>query len=444
KVLEKVYKLTPLRKNFPVNLVVLVNGEPKQVGLKDMLQEFIKHRLEVILRRSRFFLSKTRERLEIVQGLIIALENIDSIIELLKASKDVQSAKGALEERFNLTSKQAQAILEMRLQRLTSMEREKLLQEEKELTQKAEEYSKLVQSQDERIKLFIEETKELVSMFKAPRRTIIEGKTSEEAGSLSVVIYEHGEVSPLERFDGVEPTVNILEVPYSDGLFMVSDMGRVYWVAGKQALKGSKIALKQSQERIVGAFTRSSAHDRIILASKLGFIKKVPLADFEYKSQGMQIFKLSENDLVVCLLQAQEEKQVVLFTCSGKAVRFLVSEVPPSTIGAKPVLGIKLDSDTICGMRLVEDGDRLLIATKRGLLGIIKASDIPLKQRGQKGVLIKAGGLIDLLPFREGMEIMVVTESGGVFYDRLSEREVKAGKSWSLENDSIRRIVIVR
>lgn len=443
KVLEKVYKLTQLRKNFMVNMVVLIDGEPKQVGLKEILQKFIEHRLEVILRRSKYFLNKTRERLEIVKGLVVALENIDDIIKILKTSKDAQSAKESLEKGFNLNSKQSQAILDMRLQRLTSMEREKLIKEQEELTKKAEDYLKLVQSQEERIRVFIEEIKELASFFKTPRKTTIEGKTPESAGSLSVVIYEHGEVSPLEKFDGADMTVNILEVPYSDGLFMVSDMGRVYWVAGKQALKGSKIRLKEAKERIVGAFTRSGAHDRIILASKLGFIKKVPLADFEYRSQGMQIFGLSENDAVVCVLEAQEEKQVVLFTCSGKAVRFSVSEVPPSTVGKKPLQGIKLDSDEICGMRLVEESDRLLVVTKRGISGFIKASEIPLKQKGQRGTSIGSGELVDLLPFRENIQIMVVSDSARVFYKKLSEKDIKIDDNWSLEDDFIRRVVII-
>ncbi|WPM31243.1 DNA topoisomerase 4 subunit A [Hydrogenobacter sp. T-2] len=454
KVLEKLYKYTALRKNFPLNFVVLVRGEPKLLGIKALLQEFIAHRLEVILRRSNFYLQKAKERLHIVEGLLIALKNLDSVIQDIRSSADTQEAREKLTKKYGLSQAQANAVLDMRLQRLTSLERSKLEEEERDLRQKIEYYTKLVESEEERVRVFIEEMQELSKSFSTPRKTLVEGVQSLEEGSLTVMIYAKGRVVPLEEMEEGEEVVNILEVPFTDGLFMVSDRGRVYWIAGSQALRGSLLSLKETEERIVGAFVRSGVEGRVLLATERGYVKKIPLVDFEYKSQGMQIIRFSEeDDRVVKVVQAPEEGDILLFTHRGRLLRFPVGEVPPASAGSKGVQGIKLEKeDRVVGIRALRDAEHLLVITEDGGIKKVSLQEIPQRGRYTKGVEVLGSArerLVDVIPIKGSVDLMLVSSEGKVFYDRIEEKDLplsrldqRAKKRWELGEDRVVRVVV--
>ncbi len=454
KVLEKLYKYTALRKNFPLNFVVLVKGEPKLLGIKALLQEFMAHRLEVILRRSNFYLQKAKERLHIVEGLLVALKNLDSVIQDIRSSADTQEAREKLTKKYGLSQAQANAVLDMRLQRLTSLERSRLEEEEKELRQKIEYYTKLVEREEERIRVFIEEMQEMSKTFSTPRRTLVEGLQAPEEGSLTVVVYARGRVAPLEEIEEGEEVVNILEVPFTDGLFMVSDRGRVYWIAGSQALRGSLLSLKEPEERIVGAFVRSGVDGRILLATEGGYVKKIPLVDFEYKSQGMQIIKFSEEeDRVVKVVQAPEEGDIILFTHRGRLLRFPAGEVPPAGAGSKGVQGIRLEKeDKVVGIRALRDAEHLLVITEDGGIKKVSLQEIPQRGRYTKGVEVLGSArerLADVIPIKGSVDLMLVSFEGKVFYDRIEEKDLplsrldqRARKRWELEEDRIVRVVV--
>ncbi|WP_448587567.1 DNA gyrase/topoisomerase IV subunit A [Thermocrinis sp.] len=453
-VLEKLYKLTQLRRNFPINFVVLIDGEPKQVGIKTLLLEFVRHRLEVIYRRSKHYLKKAEERLHIVKGLLIALSHLDSVIQDIRNSKDAPEAKERLMKNYSLTEEQANAILDLRLQRLTSLERKKLEEEEKELTEKIAYYRKLVESEEERIRVFIEETSKLSQSFPAVRKSFVEGLGQEsKTGSITVVVFSDGRVMPLESIEAGE-VINVLEVPFDDGLFMVSNRGRVYWIAGLQALQGSKVSFKEPEERIVGAFVRSQAMDRLILATTEGYVKKIPLVDFEYKAQGISIIKLTEEQgEVVRLVQSPEEGELLIFTEKGKGLRFPLSEVSAATVGSKGVVGIKVDKgDSVVGLRIIKGEEFLLLITDKGRVERISASQIPTRSRGGKGVsllTLRKEKLVDVVPIgkEEELEIMLATAEGSVFYDRLRAEDIPLGRvqeRWSLEGDSLSKVVIKR
>ncbi len=454
KVLEKLYKYTALRKNFPLNFVVLVRGEPKLLGIKALLQEFIAHRLEVILRRSNFYLQKAKERLHIVEGLLIALKNLDSVIQDIRSSADTQEAREKLTKKYGLSQAQANAVLDMRLQRLTSLERSKLEEEERDLRQKIEYYTKLVESEEERVRVFIEEMQELSKSFSTPRKTLVEGVQSLEEGSLTVIVYAKGRVVPLEEMEEGEEVVNILEVPFTDGLFMVSDRGRVYWIAGSQALRGSLLSLKETEERIVGAFVRSGVEGRVLLATERGYVKKIPLVDFEYKSQGMQIIKFSEeNDRIVKVVQAPEEGDIILFTHRGRLLRFPVGEVPPASLSSKGVQGIKLEKeDRVVGIRALGDAEYLLVITENGGIKKVSLQEIPQRGRYTKGVEVLGSmreRLVDVIPIKGSVDLMLVSSEGKVFYDRIEEKDLplsrldqRAKKRWELGEDRVVRVVV--
>jgi len=454
KVLEKLYKYTALRKNFPLNFVVLVRGEPKLLGIKALLQEFMAHRLEVILRRSNFYLQKAKERLHIVEGLLIALKNLDSVIQDIRSSADTQEARERLMKSYGLSHAQANAVLDMRLQRLTSLERSKLEEEERDLRQKIEYYTKLVESEEERVRVFIEEMQELSKSFSTPRKTLVEGVQSLEEGSLTVMVYAKGRVVPLEEMEEGEEVVNILDVPFTDGLFMVSDRGRVYWIAGSQALRGSLLSLKEAEEKIVGAFVRSGVDGRILLATEGGYVKKIPLVDFEYKSQGMQIIKFSEeDDRVVKVVQAPEEGDIILFTHRGRLLRFPAGEIPPASAGSKGVQGIRLEKeDRVVGIRALRDAEHLLVITENGGIKKVSLQEIPQRGRYTKGVEVLGSvreRLVDVIPIRGSVELMLVSSEGKVFYDRIEEKDLplsrldqRAKKRWELGEDRLVRVVV--
>ncbi len=454
KVLEKLYKYTALRKNFPLNFVVLVRGEPKLLGIKALLQEFMAHRLEVILRRSNFYLQKAKERLHIVEGLLIALKNLDSVIQDIRSSADTQEAREKLTKKYGLSQAQANAVLDMRLQRLTSLERSKLEEEERDLRQKIEYYTKLVESEEERVSVFIEEMQELSKSFSTPRKTLVEGVQSLEEGSLTVMVYAKGRVVPLEEMEEGEEVVNILDVPFTDGLFMVSDRGRVYWIAGSQALKGSLLSLKETEEKIVGVFVRSGVDGRILLATEGGYVKKIPLVDFEYKSQGMQIIKFSEeDDRIVKVVQAPEEGDIILFTHRGRLLRFPVGEVPPASAGSKGVQGIRLEKeDRVVGIRALGNAEYLLVITENGGIKKVSLQEIPQRGRYTKGVEVLGSmreRLVDVIPIKGSVELMLVSSECKVFYDRIEEKDLplsrldqRAKKRWELGEDRLVRVVV--
>ncbi len=455
KVLKKLFRYTQLRKGFPVNLVVLVDGEPKIAGIKDILREFIKHRVQVILRRTRFYLRKAEERLHVVEGLIKALENLDDLIEGIRRSRDTAEARGFLMETFGLTERQANAVLDLKLQRLTSLEREKLVKEREDLKEKISYYRKVIGSEEERIRIFIEETEDLVKRYGDPRRTFIEGVDGDlEEGSLVVAVLENGRVAPVEDLpEGEAPVVNILDVPFTEGLFLVSNRGRVYWIAGSQALRGSKVSFREPNERIVGSFIRERFADRILLATREGLIKKIPLVEFEYKAQGMRIIKLPEEDEVVGISQAIDESHILMFTEGGKVARFNVREIPPATPGTKGIQGMKLErGDRVVGTRIIKDEPYLLVITRDGRVKVVPEGEIPLRNRGVKGVQILASPrerLADLIPMGEEVDLLITTSSGRAFYDRVSVKEVATGGRakatkvrWDLDQDQIHKVVI--
>jgi Type IIA topoisomerase (DNA gyrase/topo II, topoisomerase IV), A subunit len=446
-VLEKLYKYTQLRKNFPINFVVLINGEPKQVGIKTLLYEFFRHRLEVIHRRSKYYLKKAEERLHIVKGLLIALAHLDQVIQDIRSSKDTPEAREKLIKKYSLTEAQANAVLDLRLQRLTSLERQKLEEEEKELLEKIEYYTRLVESEEEKVKVFIEETSKLSEGFPAVRKTFVEGVGVEQrTGSITVVVFSDGKVMPLTEIEEGE-VVNILDVPFDDGLFMVSNRGRVYWVAGLQALQGSKVSFKEPNERLVGAFVRSQAADRLLLATSGGYVKKIPLVDFEYKAQGTNIIKLTEDQGdVVKVLQSPEEGDLLIFTKMGKMLRFPVAEISPATVGSKGVVGIKLDKgDKVVGIRVLRGEKFLLVITEKGTVQKIASEYVPKKSRGSKGLsILTRERLVDVLPLGEGksLDLMLITQEGSVFYDRVREEELPLNKAQKRWNTKLVKVVI--
>ncbi|ACG57061.1 DNA topoisomerase (ATP-hydrolyzing) [Hydrogenobaculum sp. Y04AAS1] len=386
-VLKKLYKNTSLRKNFPINMVALVGLEPKLLNLKDILLEFFKHRLNVIYRRTEFFLRKAEERLHIVEGLLICIKDIDKIIETIRASQDTQEAKEKLMSGWNLTEKQAQAILDLRLQRLTSLETSKLQKEHDELIENIKTYKNILENKQERINIFIKETKELADRFKDPRRTFIEGMIKEDT-YVDVFVTRNGFVKPIELLEEEKsPIVNVASLKFTEGLFIVSNKGRVYWTAGSEALSGSSIHMKDTDEHVVGAFVREQYNSRLLILTNKGSIKKIPLVEFEYKTQGFQILKLSEGEEVVYISGSQDESEILILTKKGYINRIQTQDVGATTSSSKAIQCIKLnENDEAISVRALDDKIFGLLITEEGYAKKIKLEDIPKKSRTSQGI----------------------------------------------------------
>jgi len=420
-VLKKLYKNTPLRKNFPVNMVALVGLEPKLLNLKDILTEFFKHRLNVIYRRTEFFLKKAEDRLHIVEGLLVCIKDIDKVIETIRASEDAEDAKQKLMFGWALTEKQARAILDLRLQRLTSLETSKLQKEQEELVQNIKTYKHILEDRQERVNIFIKETKELSERFKDPRKTFIEGMIKEDV-YVDVFITKNGFVKPIELLDQeTSPIINVARLKYTEGLFVISNKGRVYWTAGSEALSGSVIHMKDNDEFAVGAFVREQHLSRLLILTNQGYLKKIPLVEFEYKVQGFQIMKLSEGEEVVYITGSQDETEILIITKKGFINRIQTQDIGASTSASKPLQCIKLNEndETVC-VKSLEDKVLGLLITQEGYAKKIKIEDIPKKSRTAQGTNVlrqKTLNVCDFILYNDSddIELLVSTFNGAHF-----------------------------
>ncbi len=457
-VLKKLYKNTLLRKNFPINMVALVGLEPKLLNLKEMLMEFFKHRLNVIYRRTEFFLKKAQDRLHIVEGLLICIKDIDKIIETIRASEDTQDAKDRLIRGWNLTEKQAQAILDLRLQRLTSLETSKLMKEHDELIQNIKTYQNILENKQERINIFIQEMRELSDRFKDPRKTLIEGMMKEDT-FVEVYITYNGFVKPIELLEEEKnPIVYRARLKFTEGLFVVSNKGRVYWTAGSEALSGSTIHMKNADEYIIGAFVREQHAQRLLILTNRGYVKKIPLVEFEYKTQGIQIIKLSEEEQVAYLSGSSDETEILIITKKGFINKILSSDIGASTSSSRPAQCIKLnDSDEARVIKSINGKIFGLLITEEGYVKKVKLEDIPQKSKIAQGIDIlkqKSLNISDFIMYNEedDFELIISTKNGNHIKSDIKSLiqsiKVPAGlnvpeeKTFSLEGDKIYRVVV--
>ncbi len=460
-VLKKLYKNTSLRKNFPINMVALVGLEPKLLNLKEILMEFFKHRLNVIHRRTEFFLRKAQDRLHIVEGLLICIKDIDNIINTIRASEDTADAKQKLITGWGLTEKQAQAILDLRLQRLTSLETTKLQKEYEELIENIKYYNYVLENKSERIKIFIDETTALSDKFKDPRRTLIEGMISEDI-IVEVYITKNGLVRPidLDNIDSLEeryPIIHVARLKYTEGLFVISNKGRAYWTAGSQALSGSTIHVKDVDEYIVDAFVREQYSTRVLLLTNKGHLKKLPLVEFEYKTQGFQIIKLHDEE-IVSIDGSDAENEILILTQKGYINKILTQDIGASTNSSKAQQCIKLNEEDIAiSVKAIKDKAFGLLITKEGYAKKLRLSDLPQKSKSSQGVNIlrlKSLNVLDMILYNEEDEfdILVSTEAGThIKYDiknLIQKIKTPAGlnvpedKIFSLESD-ISKVVLL-
>jgi len=465
-ILNALYKLTPMQSTFGVIMLALVDGQPKVLALREVLRHFIEHRRVVILRRTRFDLRKAEARAHILEGYLIALNHLDEVIALIRGSRTVDEARAGLVARFSLSAVQAQAILDLRLQRLTGLEREKIQQEYQETIQAIERLRAILASEALVRQLIREELLGLKEAYGDPRRTEILEETAEisfedmVADEEMVITVSHSgyiKRSPLvvyrsQRRGGKGMTgMATKEEDYVEDLFVAtthsyillfSNGGQVYWLKVHEvpqlgrAAKGKAIAnflSLASGEKITAMIPiRQFEVDRfLIMATKRGIIKKTELMAYSNPRAGGIIgLTLDEGDELIAVRLTKGDDELLLGTRSGMAIRFKEDEVRAVGRAARGVIGIDLEEgDEVVGAEVVAPGTVLLTVTERGYGKRTDLDEYRVQGRGGKGIINirvteKNGPAVAVLQVRDEDGIIMISQEGKVTRLRVNEVSV--------------------
>ncbi|KCZ73174.1 DNA gyrase, A subunit [Candidatus Methanoperedens nitroreducens] len=453
-ILNQLYSHTQLEATFGVINLALVDGQPRLLTLKDIIIHYIAHRKQVIIRRSQFELDKAQKRAHILEGLRIALDHIDSVIKLIKASKTPDEARTGLVAQFNLSEEQAKAILDMRLQRLTGLEREKIDAEYNELLKTIAWLRELLASET-RILTFIKtELAELKTRFADKRRTeiientgelVIEDLIPKEDDVITVTNSGYIKRIPVDAYKqqrrggkGVigmetkdEDFVSDLFIANThDYILFFTDRGKVYWLkvyevptAGRQARGTAIINLLQiEQGEKINAYIPISKFDEehyLLMVTKKGVVKKTVLSVFSNpRKTGIIAISLDDGDKLVSVKLTDGTRGIVIGTKHGKAIRFNENDVRDMGRSAYGVRGVKLvGEDEVVSMAVVEEDATLLTITEHGFGKRTGFEEYRIMNRGGQGVItidvnIRNGSVVDIKTVREDDEIMVTTSRG--------------------------------
>ncbi|AUD02950.1 DNA gyrase subunit A [Spirosoma pollinicola] len=463
-VLNNLYKHTALQSSFSINNVALVKGRPMMLNLKDMMKYYVEHRFEVITRRTQYELREAEKRAHILEGLLIALDNIDAVIELIRSSRDPEVARTGLMERFSLSDIQAKAILEMRLQRLTGLERDKLQAEFDELMKEITDLKEILASEERKRDVIREELTDIRARYGDERRTEINPLGDGNISDLSLIADEDMVITiSHEGYIKRTPTteyrsqgrggvgakaVATKEEDFTEHLFTATmhntllaftQKGRLYWLPVYELPEGSRV----SKGRPLANFINIESDDKvravinvtdlknedyinnnyIVMCTRKGTIKKTMLEAYSRPRQnGIIAITIDEDDQLLGVCMTNGDNDIVIASSAGKAVRFHESRVRPMGRTAAGVRGISLDdddaSDHVIGMVCISSAQAQLLVVSKNGYG--KRSDIDgyrITNRGAKGVgtlkvTDKVGRLVAVLDVADNDDLMIINKSG--------------------------------
>jgi DNA gyrase subunit A len=467
-VLNKLYKFTALQTSFSVNNICLVDGRPRLLNLRDMISEFVAFRHEVVIRRTRFDLRKAEERAHILEGLIIASDNIDEVIEIIKSSASPDNARERLSERFGLSEIQTRAIVDMRLRQLTGLEQDKLRAEFEELMATITDLKDILANEERRMQIIKDELKDMKAKYGDERRSRIEYSASEMrmedliADEEVVITISHA--GYIKRTNLAEYKVQnrggmgskgsaTREKDFLEHLFVATnhnylliftEKGRCFWMRVYEIPEGNKLAKGRAIQNLINipqddkvkAYVKVQdltdqeyiKNNYIIMCSKLGVIKKTSLAAYSRpRSNGINAITIRENDELLEARLTNGENEIVLATSSGRAIRFNEAKVRPMGRNAAGVRGVTLtaENDEVIGMICVEDiFSTILVVSEKGYGKRTYLNDPEDKEpvyritnRGGKGVKTlniteKTGKLLSIQVVSDEDDLMIITKSG--------------------------------
>jgi DNA gyrase subunit A len=455
-VLNQLYKQTQLQDTFGIILLALVDGTPKVMNLKEILEVFIAFRLDVVVKRTKFDLAKAEARAHILEGLKIALKNIDKIVETIKKSKDPVSAKEALMEGFGLSEKQSQAILDMRLQRLTGLETDKIISEYKDIIQHISELKGILESKSKRMEIIKEELLEVKEKYGEERRTeiikdfttlSIEDMIAEEEMVLTITHNGYIKRTSLSTYRsqrrggrGVQGASSRDE-DFVEHLFVANthsyilfftDKGKCYWVKvydipeGGRAAKGRAIVnlIGCEADEKVSAFISVKEFNEdhfVVMATEKGIVKKTKLSAYSNpRKKGIYAVEIRDGDRLIEARVSTGDNDILLGTRNGKSIRFSEEQIRPSGRKTMGVKGITLSSedDRLVGMLLIKrEGTTVLVATEKGFGKRTEISQYRAQKRGGKGVLTmktteKVGKMVTIKEVVDKDDLMIITNQG--------------------------------
>ena len=460
-VLNTLFKYTQLQSSFSVNNIALVDGRPQMLNLKDLIHYFVEHRHDVVVRRTQFDLRKAEERAHILEGLIIASDNIDEVIALIRSSKDGEEARNKLIERFNLSEIQARAIVEMRLRQLTGLEQDKLRAEYEEIMKLIAELKALLESKELRMQLIKEELTEMSDKYGDDRRSQIEysgGDVSIEdliADENVVITISHAgyiKRTPLSEYKtqnrgGVgQKGVATRDQDFLEHLFVATNhqymlfftqKGKCFWMRVYEIPEGNKTSKGRAIQNLINienddkvkAFicTQDLKNEDyinnhyVIMATKKGIVKKTLLEQYSRpRLNGIAAITIREDDELLEAKLTTGESQVLLAVKSGKLVRFEEGKTRPMGRSASGVRGITLadDSDEVIGMVSVNDmNSEILVVSENGYGKRSSLEDYRITNRGGKGVKTlnitdKTGKLVSINNVTDADDLMIINKSG--------------------------------
>ncbi|MEK7854152.1 MAG: DNA gyrase subunit A, partial [candidate division NC10 bacterium] len=463
-ILNQLYRYTAMQSTFGVIMLALVDNQPKVCTLRELLQHFLQHRRDVLVRRTRFELRKAEERAHILEGYRLALDRLDEVIALIRSAPTVEAARAGLVERFAMSVPQAQAILDLRLQRLTGLERQKIQEEYREVLQSIERLRAILQSEGLVRQLIREELAALKEQYGDRRRTEIleeqpelqfEDLVADEEMVITVSHQGYIKRSPLsiyraQRRGGKGSTGMVTkEEDYVEHLFVASthssllfftDRGKVLWVkvhevpqAGRAAKGKAAVNLLQLEpgEKITTLIPiRQFEVDRyLMMATRRGIVKKTELSAYgNPRPAGIIALTLDEGDELIAVELTRGTDAVFLGTRQGQAIRFKEEEVRPMGRIARGVIGISLEEgDQVVGMEIVSEGATILTVTERGYGKRTDLSEYRLQGRGGKGIINirvteKNGPVVSLKKVSDEDGLMMISQEGKV--TRLTVRDV--------------------
>ena len=460
-VLNKLYKYTSLQSSFSVNNVALVNGRPQLLNLKDLIHHFVDHRHDVVVKRTKYELKKAEQRAHILEGLIIASDNIDDVIDLIKKSSNAEEARLKLEKKYKLSEIQAKAIIEMRLRQLTGLEQNKLREEYDELQKTIKGFKDLLDSKPMRMNVIKEELTVIKEKYGDERRSVIEYAGGDfrvediiPNEKVVITISHAGYIkrTPLTEYKiqnrgGVgQKATKTRDEDFLEDLFVgtnhqymlfFTQKGKCFWMRVYEIPEGSKnskgraiqnlINIEQD-DRVKAFICTQDLKDEeyvnsnyVIMATKMGQVKKTSLEQYSRpRSNGINAITIKDGDELLEAKLTNGNSQIMLAVKSGKAIRFEESKTRPMGRNASGVRGIRLkdNKDEVVGMISVNDMDaNILVVSENGYGKRSSLEDYRLTNRGGKGVKTisiteKTGKLVTLKSVSDNDDLMIINKSG--------------------------------
>lgn len=468
-VLNQLFKLTQLQVSYGINMLALVDGEPKVLPVKEMLQYYLQHQKNVIYRRTQFELKKAEDELHVLQGIVIAIENIDEVIQIIRSSKNVEESQSALMDRFHLSERQAKAIVSMSLGRLSALEIEKSETKCKSLEEQVEDYKAILSSEDRIFEIVKNELIEIKNKYSDPRRSeIIMGEFNIDDEDLItkediiVTLTLNGYIKrvPMDTFKtqnrggkGIkgmatneEDVVDkiVIANTHKDIIFF-TNFGKVYRLRGHQIPEYGRTAKgipvinllnmdANEKVRSIISLNEYQENHTLVFVTKNGIVKRVALKEFEsIRQKGKIAIHLKEDDELIDVKLTDGTAQILIASSNGKVVRFNEQDVRVMGRSATGVKGINVNGKEVVGVATSLEGEYLLVISKNGYGKMSLITDYRLTKRGSQGVLTmkisEKNGLLSNIKAVNGTEDLLVVTNQGIVIRTSLEQVKKAGRN---------------